>query len=133
MNFIIHNWFKLAVLLVLLFVAWVTYQATVVIPRHRESEAVLNKQLLTEEKQRLKQEQIDNLALCFAEAERKKNDSILYWDAYMKKTCVRNSNTNVEELKLIRDCLKGGVSEEDKAIVEEKQDRAECIKIYPQN
>lgn len=132
MNFIIHNWFKLAVLLVLLFVAWVTYQATVVIPRHRESEAVLNKQLLTEEKQRLKQEQIDNLALCFAEAERKKNDSILYWDAYMKKTCVGNSNTLSGDRER-RDCLKGGVQEEDKAIGEEKQDRAECIKIYPQN
>ena len=93
-KFIFDNWFKLAVLAVLFFIAWVIYQAAVVIPRERQNEINTNKQLLINEEQRLKLERSDNLTFCLEQADEKEKSDIRWYINYYEEKYGKNWGNN---------------------------------------
>lgn len=122
-EFIKENWFKLAIIVILLFVGFIIYQALVVVPQNKEREATLkiNAQ---------KQLQLDKLNQCFSEAKIKYAESIEYWNKFSESTCVDGKAGGGSQMNR---CLDSVLLEYTKAKKVEDDSRSECLKIYPQN
>lgn len=97
----------------------------VISAQQKKEESLLR---IKEEQRQIQKAKLDD---CFDAAKNKKNETILYWNNYfcgntdlLDKSC--SEKLNKAELTIFADGLKEAVSKEEK-------DRAECIKIYPQN
>lgn len=130
MNWIKENWFKFSLIIGLFFIGGVLYQALIIVPINKQNEIRTNKQLSIIEEQKQKQQKIDSLNQCFSEAELKKSDSIKYWSDVNDKTCVESK---LGTGTLMNRCLDAMIVEMNKAKTQEEKDRAECLRIYPQN
>lgn len=128
-TFFEENWFKFGIIIGLFFIGWVMFQSLVVLPREKEERILTEKQLAIQQTETLKQAQQNNLNECLYEAEQKKNSSVEYWNDYSIKTC------DVPGLSISSQnyCLDGVLKSMNEAKVEERKDRDECYKKYPQN
>jgi hypothetical protein len=90
----------------------------------------VNKQRFIEKQQQIKIEKEKQngvaLSLCFLTALTKRQRSVLYWKDYGDKNCAGLS------IEAEGHCHQGVLDYMNKAFAEEKEDRVECLKIYPQ-
>ncbi len=121
-KFIKQNWFKLSLVAVLVLISLIFYKALILVPQNKESETLLQSKID-------KQVQLDKLNTCFDEANTRYVESVKYWTDWQNNTCVDGKEGGGSQMNR---CLGMVIDEINKEKVKEKNDREECIKIYPQ-